>query len=79
MQKITYKILKPVAVIGVALMVLAFIRLPYENYSEVSTSKERITPIGKEAVSNTPIQIYGNWKNITKKDGLPSNKFLVSG
>ena len=76
MQKITYKILKPVAVIGLALMVLAFIRLPYENYSEVSTSKERITSIVKEAVSNTPIQIYGNWENITKKDGLPSNKIF---
>ena len=76
MQKITYKILKPVAVIGVALMVLAFIRLPSENYSEVSTSNERITSIGKEAVSNTPIQIYGNWKNLTKKDGLPSNKIF---
>lgn len=76
MRRLTYKILKLMAVVGIAIMFLAFFPRPHENRSEASNSQEGVTTIDEATLSVTPIKMYGNWKNFTIKDGLPSNKIF---
>ncbi len=79
MRKLTNNIPKLAVIVGIAFLILAFIPRPSDIGSNVSTKQNRIASKGAETKgveikSVAPIQTYGNWKNFTKKDGLPSNK-----
>lgn len=74
MRKLTYNVSKLMAIVGIAFIILAFIPQSSDNGSDASTVPPQIDVLGEGTKSITSIKTYGNWKNYTKNDGLPSNK-----